>query len=68
MATVVRNGVETKVPTAEVAAGELVVIKPGDKIPVDGEIVEGASDAPARARISSQCPSRMKTSSTDAAS
>ena len=34
---------ETKVPTAEVAAGELVVIKPGDKIPVDGEIVEGAS-------------------------
>lgn len=43
MATVVRNGVETKVPTAEVAAGELVVIKPGDKIPVDGEIVEGAS-------------------------
>lgn len=43
MATVVRNGVETKVPTAEVVAGELVVIKPGDKIPVDGEIVEGAS-------------------------
>ncbi|PSJ20060.1 ATPase P, partial [Halomonas sp. ND22Bw] len=43
MAPVVRNGVETKVPTAEVAAGELVVIKPGDKIPVDGEIVEGAS-------------------------
>jgi P-type Cu2+ transporter len=43
MATVVRDGVETKVPTAEVRAGELVVIKPGDKIPVDGQIVEGAS-------------------------
>ena len=43
MATVVRGGVETKVPTAEVLAGEIVVIKPGDKIPVDGEITEGSS-------------------------
>ena len=43
MATVVRGGVETKVPTAEVLAGETVVIKPGDKIPVDGEITEGSS-------------------------
>ena len=43
MATVLRGGVETKVPTAEVLAGETVVIKPGDKIPVDGKIVEGSS-------------------------
>ena len=43
MATVLRGGVETKVPTAEVLAGETVVIKPGDRIPVDGEIFEGAS-------------------------
>ncbi|WP_114970711.1 heavy metal translocating P-type ATPase [Rhodoferax ferrireducens] len=43
MATVLRGGVETKVPTAEVLAGETVVIKPGDKIPVDGEILEGGS-------------------------
>ena len=43
MATVVRGGVETKVPTAEVLVGEIVVIKPGDKIPVDGEITEGSS-------------------------
>ncbi len=43
MATVLRGGVETKVPTAEVLAGEIVVIKPGDKIPVDGEITEGSS-------------------------
>ncbi len=43
MATVVRGGIETKVPTAEVLAGEIVVIKPGDKIPVDGEITEGSS-------------------------
>ena len=43
MATVVRGGVETQVPTAEVLAGEIVVVKPGDKIPVDGEITEGSS-------------------------
>ena len=43
MATVLRNGVETQVPTAQVQAGETVVIKPGDKIPVDGEVTEGNS-------------------------
>ena len=43
MATVVRGGVETQVPTAQVLAGETVVIKPGDKIPVDGEVTEGSS-------------------------
>lgn len=43
MATVDRGGVETQVPTAEVRAGEIVIIKPGDKIPVDGEITEGSS-------------------------
>jgi len=43
LATVVRGGSETKVPTSEVLAGEIVVIKPGDKIPVDGEITEGSS-------------------------
>ncbi len=43
MATVVRAGVETQVPTAQVLAGETVVIKPGDKIPVDGEVIEGSS-------------------------
>jgi P-type Cu2+ transporter len=43
MATVLREGVETKVPTAAVLVGETVVVKPGDKIPVDGEITDGAS-------------------------
>ena len=43
MALVLRGGVETKVPTAEVLVGETVIIKPGDKIPVDGVITEGSS-------------------------
>ncbi len=43
MATVLRDGAEVKVPTAEVKAGETLIIKPGDKIPVDGQIVNGGS-------------------------
>ncbi len=43
MATVIRGGREAELPTAEVAAGDTVVIRPGNKIPVDGEVVEGES-------------------------
>ena len=42
-ATVLRDGKEVEVPTAEVAANDVVVIRPGNKIPVDGIILEGAS-------------------------
>jgi len=42
-ASVVRNGVEVEVPTAEVVAGEMVVIRPGNKIPVDGTVETGES-------------------------
>ena len=42
-ANVIRNGVEIEVPTAEVLAGEIVVIRPGNKIPVDGTIETGES-------------------------
>ena len=43
MATVLRDGREVEVPTAEVLKGETVVIRPGNKIPVDGEVTEGKS-------------------------
>jgi Cu2+-exporting ATPase len=43
MATVLRDGREVEIPTSEVQAGETVVIRPGNKIPVDGEVVEGGS-------------------------
>ncbi len=42
-ASVIRDGVETEVPTAEVLAGEIVVIRPGNKIPVDGTVETGDS-------------------------
>jgi len=40
-ARIFRNGRELMIPTAEVLIGDIVIIKPGDKIPVDGEVIEG---------------------------
>ncbi|GAB6557814.1 heavy metal translocating P-type ATPase [Bacillus mobilis] len=42
-ATVVRDGTEMKILIEEVVAGDIIYVKPGEKIPVDGEIVEGKS-------------------------
>ena len=42
-ANVIRNGVEVEVATAQVLAGETVVIRPGNKIPVDGTVESGES-------------------------
>ncbi len=43
-ATVMRNGQPVEVLTAEVAMNDVVLIRPGDKIPVDGEVTEGESN------------------------
>ncbi len=40
-ATVIRGGAETEIPIEEVAVGDLVRVRPGEKIPVDGEVTEG---------------------------
>ncbi len=40
-ARVERDGVEREIPVAEVRPGETVVVRPGEKIPVDGEVVGG---------------------------
>ena len=41
MANVLRDGKELQVPTAEVLAGDVVIVRPGDRIPVDGVVTEG---------------------------
>lgn len=40
-ARVIRNGKEVIIPTAEIIMGDAVVLKPGDKVPVDGIVLEG---------------------------
>jgi Cu+-exporting ATPase len=43
IATVIRNGKEIKIPVDQVILGEIIIVKPGEKIPVDGVIIEGSS-------------------------
>jgi len=42
-ARVIRNGQDVDIPIAEVVLGDVILVRPGEKIPVDGEIIDGAS-------------------------
>ena len=43
VARVLRGGIESEIPIGLVRVGDLVLVRPGDRLPVDGEIVEGSS-------------------------
>ena len=43
MARVLREGREQDIPVAEVRVGDVVSVRPGEKVPVDGEVVDGSS-------------------------
>jgi Cu+-exporting ATPase len=42
-AAIVRDGVEVKIPIEDVEINDIVIVKPGEKIPADGEVVSGES-------------------------
>jgi len=42
-ARVVKNGAEVDIPIEEVEVGDIIVVRPGEKVPVDGRIIEGSS-------------------------
>lgn len=43
MATVLRNGKEQEIPVEQVTVGDIVIVRPGQSIPVDGKVIEGFS-------------------------
>ena len=43
-ARVRKGGVDSEVPAAQVEVGDVVVVRPGERLPVDGEVLEGSSD------------------------
>lgn len=43
-AKVIRNGKEVEISISEVQVGDLIIVRPGERIPVDGKIVEGESE------------------------
>ena len=43
-ACVVRDGVEERIDAEEALVGEIIIIRPGERVPLDCEIIEGASD------------------------
>ena len=42
-ATIIKNGSEVEIPVEEVAIGDKVLVRPGEKIPVDGMVIDGTS-------------------------
>jgi Cu2+-exporting ATPase len=44
MALVLRDGEPVEVPTSEVVVGDVLVVRPGARIPVDADVIEGTSD------------------------
>ncbi len=43
IAHVIRNGVETNLPVEQVEVGDILLVRPGEKVPVDGKVVDGRS-------------------------
>ena len=60
VARVVRNGEEQEIPSSEVAVDDILIVKPGEKIPTDGIVVEGASAVDEKMITGESIPSDKK--------
>lgn len=63
-ATLLQDGQEIQVPIDEVSVGDLMIVKPGDKIPTDGIIVEGESSIDESMATGESMPIRKKSGDT----
>jgi len=66
-AVVIRDGQELELPTAEVQVGELLLIRPGAKVPVDAEVLEGASSVDESMVTARACRSRRSPATSSSA-
>lgn len=63
-ATVIKNGKEIKIPISELKIGDIVLVKPGGKIPADGIIIEGYSAIDEKAITGESVPIEKKAGDT----
>jgi Cu+-exporting ATPase len=59
-ATIIKENVEMKIPISEVRVGDIVLVKPGEKIPVDGVVIEGYSAVDEKAITGESIPVEKK--------
>jgi Cu+-exporting ATPase len=59
-ATIIRNSEEIKIPISEVRTGDIILVKPGEKIPVDGMVVDGYSGVDEKAITGESMPVEKK--------
>jgi len=59
-ATVIKDGLEVKIPVTEVKVGDIVLVKPGEKIPVDGVVSDGYSGVDEKAITGESLPVEKK--------
>ena len=59
-ATVIKNGEEIKTPISEVKVGDIILVKPGEKIPVDGIVIDGYSGVDEKAITGESIPVEKK--------
>lgn len=59
-ATIIKNNEEVKIPISEVKVGDIILVKPGEKIPVDGIVIDGYSGVDEKAITGESIPVEKK--------